>query len=176
MFTTPIVSTPTSFEFYHVSTLSSYDFSVEMVIRITINKCSVANCQGCLPLDYTTWSAWSTGYTLSSNTWSIATTGASSSSSNTSNLATAINISIYSLLVAALASNLFSNILDNSSIASFWSMLNQLQLLLLLLLTRSEFPQDVIEVIAGSSFTLFSFDFINFPSIQFITILKLFII
>ena len=55
--------------------------------------------------------------------------------------------------------------MNPTSTASLWSMINQAQMLLLLLLTRAFIPLDVKNVILGSKFALnFAtyFDFLNF--------------
>ena len=55
-----------------------------------------------------------------------------------------------------------SNLVNSSSFASIWSMVNQLQLLLLLLLTRAFIPKDAIDVIIGSKFAMAPYDFLPF--------------
>ena len=53
------------------------------------------------------------------------------------------------------------SILNLSSIAAIWSLVNQFQLFLLLLLTKTPFPDDVKGMILGNN--LMSFDLSAFP-------------
>ena len=49
-------------------------------------------------------------------------------------------------------------VIDNSSYAGAWSLIGQIQLLFLLLITRAYIPDDPTQIINGFDFTL------NFPS------------
>ena len=57
---------------------------------------------------------------------------------------------------------------NSSSMASFWTMVNQVQLFFLLLLTRAFIPIDVQNVITGAKFALNIAPYIHFQSIEFI--------
>lgn len=56
-------------------------------------------------------------------------------------------------------------IITLSSPAALWAMANQLQLLLLLALTKSSLPDDVINFITGNNFASFSFNFLPIQSL-----------
>ena len=63
------------------------------------------------------------------------------------------------------------SILNLSSISAIWSLVNQFQLFLLLLLTKTPFPDDVIAMLTGNN--LMSFDLSFLPVIK-LPILKQF--
>lgn len=54
------------------------------------------------------------------------------------------------------------SIMNLSSPQGLWLMVNQIQLCMLLLLTGAYIPKDVVDYLSGSSFSLFSMDFLPF--------------
>ena len=121
-----------------------------------------------------------TGYSLTSGNCGLisAATGGSTSSnsgtsnsnnspSNSSNPASSSSQSNTPFILKAILQLLFAltilitsmmKIIDNSSYAGVWSLIGQMQLLFLLLITRAFIPDDPTQVINGFDFTL------NFPS------------
>ena len=59
------------------------------------------------------------------------------------------------------------SLLNLSSMASLWGMINQAQIFLLLLLTRAYIPLDLQNIITGAKFTLNISSYINFQSFGF---------
>jgi len=49
-----------------------------------------------------------------------------------------------------------------------WAMINQLQLLLLLLITGAYLPKDIRDYISGMEFSMFSLSFLSIKSIQIV--------
>ena len=58
--------------------------------------------------------------------------------------------------------------MNTASTASLWSIINQVQLLMLLLLTRAFIPLDIQNVILGFEFTLNIASYFGFHKIEFI--------
>lgn len=61
------------------------------------------------------------------------------------------------------------SIMNLSSMAAIWSIVNQFQLFLLLLLTKIPFPDDVKAMILGNEFMEFDLSFIPVHKIPYIT-------
>ena len=57
---------------------------------------------------------------------------------------------------------------QGNSPSGMWAMINQLQLLILLLITGAYLPKDIRDYITGMEFSMFSFSFLPFESIWFI--------
>jgi hypothetical protein len=72
------------------------------------------------------------------------------------------------LLGAGAAFAALSSIVTLSSPAALWAMANQLQLLLLLALTKSSLPDEVLVFITGSNFGSFSLDFLPIDKIPLV--------
>jgi len=59
-----------------------------------------------------------------------------------------------------------------SSPAALWTMVNQIQLILLLILTKTSIPDRVYELITSNAFSSFSFEFLKVDKISFIDVPK----
>ena len=145
------------FSFYIVSSVSGITISAEKLIKLTVSKCKVQNWQMCSSLNVSVWNTWSSGYTLKSGYWFMA-----------SDLSQTLRIIIISTLAASLLIATIVSFMDPASTTSLWSMINQSQLLLLLLLTRAFIPFDVQNVILGVKFTLNIASYFEFYKIGFI--------
>ena len=77
-----------------------------------------------------------------------------------SEAAQAISIAAASVEIATMGCVLLTSIMSLTSFATIWSMVNQLQLLLLLLLTRAFIPGDIQAVLTGSDFASNLYQFI----------------
>ena len=75
-----------------------------------------------------------------------------------SQTAKALSITVQSLVAATIIISMATAILNAVSISSIWSLINQVQLFFLLLLTRAYIPDDVKLIITGLKFAL------NLPS------------
>ena len=152
--TSPSVNSDSDFYFY-VMSLDIGSFTlVQKPIKLTVTKCQAQNWQKCSSLSVSICEMWSSDYTLKSGSCIIA-----------SDAAKALSITIVSMLGISFWTVTVASFMNPTSTASLWSMINQAQLLLLLLLTGAFIPIDVKNVILGSKFALnFAtyFDFLNF--------------
>ena len=153
----PSVTSDLNFNFYIVSSVSGTSISVQKLINLTVTKCQVKNWQICSSSNVSIWSTWSSGYTLKSGSWIIA-----------SDTSQKLKITAISILGASLWMVTIISFMNPASRASFWSIINQVQLLLLLLLTRAFIPIDVQNVILGFEFTLNIASYFGFHKIEFI--------
>ena len=163
--TAPGVSSDSAFSFYIVSSFPGTSISVQKLINLTVTKCQVQNWQVCSSSNASTWDTWSSGYTINSGSWII--------DSNTANdadqyISEPIKVTIITTLGVSLWTVAIVSFANPASIASFWSIINQCQLLLLLLLTRTSIPLDVQNVILGFEFTLNIASYFGFLNIGFI--------
>ena len=154
-------------------------------IKITVINWIALNWNKCSDTSSSICTQWATSYTLSSGTWtssssstsSTSTSSSSSSSSSSSNsgenstkvasnsetveTSQALTTTSQSIVGATAAVVTFVSIMNSSSIANLWSMINQSQMLFLLILTRAFIPIDVWSEITGSTFALNPS--VNFP-------------
>ena len=116
----------------------------------------------------------SAGYVLTSGLWvsqnsqqASSQTASSSVSTNNSESQTAhglkISTDVFIWMVVALTA--IANTDNPSTIASLWTLINQVQLWFLLLLTRAYIPTDVQDVITGPGFALNPYSYIPFSNI-----------
>ena len=143
--TAPEVAKDTEFDFYISSSISSYPNPVQKLIKLTIVSWSVMNWKKCSTTNGLICEVWNTGYSLSSGAWNII------QSSETAKDISKVSASVTIVTGGCVA---FASILNTSSIASLWLTINQLQVFLLLLLTKAYIPKDIQEVIKGSDFAL----------------------
>ena len=115
------------------------------------------NWQMCSSSNVSIWSTWNSGYTLKSGSWIIA-----------SDTSQALRITIISTLGASLWIVAVVSFFNPASTTSLWSMINQAQMFLLLLLTRAFIPLDVQNVILGVKFTMNIAPYFDFYKIRFI--------
>ena len=142
-------------------------------IKITVVNWIALNWNKCLNTSSSVCTQWATGYTLSSGTWTNSSSSTSSnsnsggssskaaSSSETVETSQALTTTSQSIVGATAAVVTFVSIINSSSIANLWSMINQSQMFFLLILTRAFIPIDVWSEITGSTFALNPS--VNFP-------------
>ena len=168
----PNITAATDYSFYINSQLSGFANPVQKQINIRINKWTVTNWSKWTSSSSSTWATWTSGFSeYSGNCYSQTCiykaqgtlTNLCSKSSDTAN---SISIAVISSVGVAILAVLISNFINNSSLASIWLMINQLQMFFLLLLTGSYFPKDIIDIIIGSKIFQFPFDFIPFKDIN----------
>ena len=174
----PGTITLSSNSFYVSSAITGVTNSVNKLITINLINWSVSNCQYWVSTSGTVWATWNSGYSLSSGAWTLIPTSTQSTTSSTttqSKSTAAINLvpqlkttaevgqatTTTSMAVSA-GSVAASNAASSSSVSSIWSMINQIQIFFLLLLTRAFLPDSVKQVITGSSVLLNPFEFISF--------------
>ena len=120
----PSVSSSTTYSFYITSTISGMSGPVQKIINLTINKCTANNCQKCSATDSTVCMSCNSGYNLNSGFCIL-----NVSEAETSETAEALSMSSQAA-VGAIALFLIGSSLNNlSSLASLWSVINQMQIL-----------------------------------------------
>ena len=125
----PSVSSSTAYSFYITSTISGMSSSVQKIINLTINKstssnnqnCTASNCQLCSATNSAVCSSCNSGYSLNSGSCILNVSQA--------NKAEVEQSSVQIITGATLVVGLASSLLNSSSMASLWSMLNQIQIL-----------------------------------------------
>ena len=103
------------------------------------------------------WSVWNSNYYLSSGSWLVTPNSASSSASSAES-------TMISTVTVATVIILASSILSFSSFTTIWTIMNQIQTLFFVLLTRVYLPYDVIYFIVGLNFAMFPYDYFSFKS------------
>jgi len=73
---------------------------------------------------------------------------------------------------AAAAATVIISVLNMSSPTVLWAMANQLQLLLLLVLTNSSMPSKIVEFLTANRFASFSLDFLSLDKLPGLTLVK----
>ena len=182
--TSPSVSSDMDVSFYINSMITGYANPVQKLIRLKILNWNVSNCQKCNNADASNWNTCNSGYTVNSGSCISPTSQTSSSSSNSnsqnsnssnktkaskesSETAKGLSTSIQWIAGLTTGAIVLSNVINSSSISSLWSLLNQLQLLFLLLITGAFIPEDVKTVILGQKFAISPFSYIPLQDIEF---------
>ena len=159
-FTAPQVSSDSDFEFYIDSIISGQSNPIHKLIKITVANCAVLNCLKCSGTSGLIWLDWNSGFTLSNNIWVIkANPTITKSNDSASDTSQVLRTTCQATLITAAGIIAIFSLFNSSSISSLWSMINQVQLLYLLLLTRSYIPLDVETTITGMKIAL------NFPNV-----------
>ena len=169
----PEVSTDTDVYFYVNSKITGTADFVQTVIKVTVKDWPVQNWLKCQSIGSSVWVQWYMGYTLSNgigtNCSKTQSSGNASESKDNANNKSAITLRIVLQVVFATTAliEVISKMLNASSMASFWSLVNQVQLFFLLLLTRVYIPEEIQITITGFKFTLNPFEYIPLEKIQF---------
>ena len=117
----PSVSSSTTYSFYITSTIPAMSISVQKIINLTINKCTASNCQLCSATNSAVCTSCNSGYNLNSGSCKL--------NVSESNKAAVEQSSVQIITGATLVLWLASSLLNSSSMASLWSMVNQTQIL-----------------------------------------------
>ena len=165
----PSVSSSTTYSFYITSTISGLSGPVQKMINLTVNKCIVENCQVCSVSDSTVCTNCNSGYNLNSTSCSISGTGTANSEPKTSGTAKteaeasgtaeALSTSSQAAIGAIALFSIGSSLTNLSSMASLWSIINQMQIFFLLLLTGAFIPKDIESIITGLKICLNPFSY-----------------
>ena len=117
----PSVSSSTTFSFYIDSTVSGMSGPVQKIINLTVNKCTASNCLKCSATDSTVCTSCNSGSNLNSG----------SCTSNVSEEPKAENEQLIVQIITGATIVLWFalSLLNSSSMASSWSMINQAQIL-----------------------------------------------
>ena len=119
----PKVSVTTDYYFYVISSISVVSSQVKSMIRLTIKKCTASNCTKCSATDSSVCTICNSGYNLNSGAWNLP------ESDNGKLLRIISQVCIWIIASLSFASSL----MNISSLASLWSMINQIQLFLCML-------------------------------------------
>ena len=154
---TPNVTVDTSFSFYINSIISGFSSPIQKIVSINVLNWNVDFWTTCTT--HSTCSICYTGYNLTdSNTWSVPEDVASEA-------AEAMVITIQSGIGLAAWILWAFSMINISNINNLWSMINQIQISFLLLLTGAYIPIDIKTIIVGFKFLLNPFNFISFETI-----------
>ena len=191
------VTADTVYHFYVNTLNSTATFPAHKLIELTVKNvvvttstsatpsstppqqsCLVSNCKSCISTSNYIWSEWNSGYGLQSGSWyvlccsSTTTSWPSKHISNwTTTSASVIAGTTTNSVVGATAwIAVGSSLMNAASFSSLWSMVNQLQLFFLLLITNIYLPDGVTATITQSNFFVFPFSFFKIKHIGSIDI------
>ena len=150
--TTPSSASSISYSFYINAQVSSVTNPIQKLITIKVTPWSAKNCQKWTVEDSTKWSSCNTNYYLTSGSCSNEATSTIKAMSTTTN----------SLIGGTAALVILSSTIHSASFASLWAIINQLQMFLLILLTRAYLPLDIVNFIVGSKIAMSPYDYIPF--------------
>ncbi|CAI2380394.1 unnamed protein product [Moneuplotes crassus] len=152
---------------YYFSLQITYNSETEFKrFEITVEGCSISSCEMCKLGDQTICDNCANGFQVSNDNKScskVETEPETTTASNSQSTAAATGLVGSSAAIASV-----SSILSGSSISSFFSVMNSLQLAILLPLIPKYFPIDVLAFLKGMSFAMLSFDFIKLEEIPFV--------
>ena len=116
----PSVSNSVDYSFYIVSTVSGLSSLVNNVIKLTVKKCTASNCQTCSVSNSSVCAICNSGYRLKSGSCSLP------ESDTAKSLSMANQVIVGSIVLLTFGFS-FTNL---SSMASLWSAINHMQILL----------------------------------------------
>ena len=164
----PSVSSSTTYSFNIDSTISGMSGPVQKIINLTVNKCTPSNCQVCTVTDSTICTTCNSGYNLSSGSWNMVVTQPAQQNTQSaqqetkiSDLAKLLSTTNQFVIGATILIWVVSSFTNLSSMASLWSIINQMQLLFFLFLTGAFIPKDVEEIITGLTICLNPFSYLQ---------------
>ena len=152
----PDVSVDTSNQFYVITAVNGGSGSLYKLIKLTVTNWVAQNWDKWSTQGATIWSSWNTGYSLSSGSWVKISETAQTLATTTQSLVGAV-------VVVVLA----NNIIGASSAVCLWSLLNQVQMFFLLILTRAYLPFDIQTVIIGPDYALNPYEYIPLNRFKF---------
>ena len=120
----PSISSSTTYSFYIVSTIQGVIDPVWKIINLTINKCTASNCRICSVTNSVVCSNCNSGYSLNSGSCIL-----NVSETEVSGTAEALSTSSQVAIGAIALFSIGSSLTNLSSMASLWSIINQMQIL-----------------------------------------------
>ena len=161
---TPQVSSDTNLYFYINSAIAGVSNPVEKVIKLKIIDCSVINCSKWSSVNTSNWDQWNAGYNLNLGSWVLKNNSSSSSNSSfysneSKSSAEAISTTTQTIVITTVFIWILSSIFNALALPSLWSMINQIQMFFLLILTRAYIPKEVEIAISGPNFVLNPYGF-----------------
>ena len=136
----PEIDAITTFRFYINSVVAGTQNLIPKLIILTVIRCDLNNWKTCSNINGSTWTTWNSGYYLSNGQCAPLLSTSQGLSATTQ-----------SVTGAAAWAAVMSSMISASSLSSIYSLVSQLQLFFLLLLTRAFIPRDVNIVITGSN-------------------------
>ena len=160
---TPSIAKSTQYSFYVDSTIIGAKGPVHKIIKLNILKCTASNCQKCSSTDTSAWAICNSGYDFISGIWSLPQTQTifETKASTELDMSKLINIAIKVLVGVAIGVSIVLWMLDISSLASLYSLINQSKILFFLLLTRTFISKDIQNMISGLKICLNPFYYIS---------------
>ena len=127
-------------------------------ISLTVQNCISQNCNKWLSTSKSTWEVCNVKYLLKSGNCELieVPSAASEAWSSASSSTTGASFGLVAIM----------GIINTASIATLWSMINQIQLYFLLLLTRADIPIDVKYVISAKSYAINLSQMLNIQNIN----------
>ena len=153
---TPDISVNTGYSFYINAGLSGVSSPVQKIITLMVEAWSITNCETCSTSSIC--SKCSTGYILNSGKWI--------SKANASTAAKTLTIWMQAITGLALITIIMSSLMKLFKLTCMWSIVNQAQLFLLLLISRAYIPIDVQTVIKGLKIAINPADYLSFQNIE----------
>lgn len=168
----PSIDANTEFDFYIDSIISGSASTFKKIIKLVVINWAASNCQKCTTSSGSTCETWLSGFTLTSGTWVDSSTPHSASSTSSTQdgasiKAKAIGIFILSIIIATLFVAATLSYSNSSSMWSFWLMASQMQMLILVFLSRSITSLDVRKVLNTSDFTMNIYHYIYLTNMKF---------
>ena len=120
----PSVSNSTDYSFYIISNITGVTSPVQNFIKLTVKKCTPSNWQLCSATDSSICTNCNTGYSLNSGSCSLKESETAKSLSSSGQAAVGASVGLWFV----------SSLLNAASLASLWSMINQTQIFLDLIL------------------------------------------
>ena len=158
----PSVSISTTYSFYIDSTISGISGPVQKIINIAVNKsivgnyqnCAASNCQKCSSADSIVCTSCNSGYNLNYGSCILDV-----SESETSGTAKSLSTSSQAVIGTIALLSIGLSLTNLSSMASLWSVINQMQIFFLLFLTGAFIPKDIESIITGLKICLNPFSY-----------------
>ena len=151
----PSVDADTEYDFYINSAFSSSGGPLQKLIKLTVMNCEVSNCEKCSSSSGSTCEMWRSGFNLASGTCAAPQFGSSEE-------AKALGIFILVLIIATLFVVAALSLKNKTSMWSFWSMIGQIQMLILVFITRSVTSEDIRKILSTSNFTMNIYQYIYY--------------
>ena len=148
----PDLSSESSYQFYINAAVSGASSPVQKLITVSVRDWVPNNWLVWASTSSTVWEIWKSGFVVYRGVWIFEATPALSTTNTV--------LAVVSIALTALSSSL-----NGSSPSAIWSIVNQLQLFFLILMTRAFIPMDIKVIIEGSESALNIYDYIPFKDL-----------
>ena len=124
----PIVSNSTFNSFCIDSTISGVSGTFQETINLIVKPCTVSNCKMCTVTNSSVCATCNSGFSVSSGSWNLQSTQSSQQETAVSDIAKSLTITNQIVVGAIVVITAASSLANLSTMASFWTAINQLQL------------------------------------------------